>query len=377
MSDGFRFMLAAGGTGGHVYPAIAIADALRRQHPDSEILFVGTRDRMEWKAVPAAGYDISAIWISGFHRRMTLRNLAFPLKLVVSLWQSRSLIRSFRPSALISCGGFAAGPVGWMAARMGIPVFLQEQNSYPGVTNRKLAPRAVEIYTAFEAASRWFPENKVVLTGNPLRKLPVMTAEQARKHFGFSARRPVLLVMGGSGGAKSINDAMVRHLQDLHDDDELQIIWQCGASYLTEISERIFGPDGTPSHYPNLRLYGFMDDMAQAWQAADLVVARAGAITCSELLVAGKAGILVPSPWVAGDHQTHNARALADQGAAFLLADRDLQDLLGDTIRKLVDDPDRCLSMQERARSLARPDAAEEIAGRILKHLEKQPAKKS
>ncbi|TVQ69324.1 MAG: UDP-N-acetylglucosamine--N-acetylmuramyl-(pentapeptide) pyrophosphoryl-undecaprenol N-acetylglucosamine transferase, partial [Balneolaceae bacterium] len=244
MSEPLRIMIAAGGTGGHVFPAIAIADAIGAERPGTQFLFVGTRDRMEWKTVPAAGYDIAPIWISGLHRRLTLKNLLFPLKLVVSLWQSRRLVRRFRPHAAISCGGFVSGPVGWMSARMGVPLFLQEQNSFPGVTNRKLAPKAGLIFTAFREAEKWLPKEKIVLAGNPVRQGLIRKMQdpefpqQARRHFGLDKDRPVLLVMGGSGGAKSINDAMLKHV-DAFLRDGIQVIWQCGEVYLGEIRRQL------------------------------------------------------------------------------------------------------------------------------------------
>jgi UDP-N-acetylglucosamine--N-acetylmuramyl-(pentapeptide) pyrophosphoryl-undecaprenol N-acetylglucosamine transferase len=378
MSDPLRIILAAGGTGGHVFPAIAIADALSEARPGAQFLFVGTRDRMEWKAVPAAGYDIAPIWISGFHRRLTLKNLLFPLKLLVSLWQSRRLVRRFAPHAAISCGGFASGPVGWMAARRGVPLFLQEQNSFPGVTTRKLAPKARLIFTAFDEAAKWLPKEKIVVAGNPvrgelIRKLqdPAFPAH-AREHFGLDAARPVLLVMGGSGGARSINQAMLRHIGAFLEDG-VQVIWQCGEVYLDAIRKELglheTGVDA--GRYSDLRLFGFMNDITEAWAAADLIVSRAGAITCSELLATGKAGILVPSPHVAGDHQMHNARSLADKGAALLLADADLAEKLTETVRSLLGDASRRKLMEQQARAMAKKDAAADIARRILEQIDR------
>ena len=387
MSDPLRIMIAAGGTGGHVFPAIAIADAIRGERPDAEFLFVGTRDRMEWKAVPAAGYDIAPIWISGLHRRLTLKNLLFPVKLLISLWQSRRLVRRFRPDGVISCGGFVAGPVGWVSARTGVPLFLQEQNSFPGVTNRRLAPKAEQIFTAFREAEKWFPKEKIVLAGNPVRQALIRKMEdpafpaQARGHFGLDTERPVLLVMGGSGGAKSINDAMLKHVDALLGDG-IQVIWQCGEAYLGGIRRQL-GLEGArvdarggithasnSEKYQNLRLYGFMDDITEAWAAADLIVSRAGAITCSELLATGKAGILVPSPHVAGDHQTHNARSLADQGAAMMLMDSDLSGQLPEKVRSLLGDASQRELMERQARKMAKKDAAADIARRILERID-------
>ncbi len=411
MSDPLRIILAAGGTGGHVFPAIAIADALREARPGAQFLFVGTRDRMEWKAVPAAGYDIAPIWISGFHRRLTLKNLLFPLKLLVSLWQSRRLVRRFDPHAAISCGGFASGPVGWMAARRGVPLFLQEQNSFPGVTTRKLAPKARLIFTAFDEAAKWLPQEKIVVAGNPVRGELIRKLQdpafptRAREHFGLDAGRPVLLVMGGSGGAHSINQAMLRHIGAFLEDG-VQVIWQCGEVYLDAIRKELglhetgvdagsagatdaartddaagtsdatdstedAGPAASTSKkFADLRLYGFMDDITEAWAAADLIVSRAGAITCSELLATGKAGILVPSPHVAGDHQMHNARSLADKGAALLLADADLTERLPETVRSLLGDASRREQMEQQARAMAKKDAAADIARRILEQID-------
>ena len=380
MADELRIMIAAGGTGGHVFPAIAIADAIRSAHPSTRFLFVGTRDRMEWKTVPAAGYEIAPIWISGLHRRLTLKNLLFPLKLIISLLQSRALIRRFRPHVMISCGGFVAGPAGWMASRLDVPLFLQEQNSFPGVTNRRLATKARLIFTAFDEAAKWFPKQKIILAGNPVRETMITRLRdpgfpaKARRHFKLDDKRPVLLVMGGSGGAKSINDAMLKHLKALHHSDGIQIIWQCGEAYLGQIREKLNESGAPVAEFPGLRLHGFMDDITEAWAAADVIVARAGAITCSELLAAGKAGILVPSPWVAGDHQTHNAKSLADNGAALLLKDGELDAQLPEAIRELINDPSRREKMQDQARKMAKTDAAMVIAGHILDQLKKSEA---
>ena len=383
MVEELRIMIAAGGTGGHVFPAIAIADAIREKYPEAKILFVGTRDRMEWGAVPRAGYEITPIWISGFHRRLTLKNLLFPLKLLVSLWQSRRLVRSFRPDAMISCGGFASGPAGWVAARYGVPLFLQEQNSYPGVTNRKLAPSAELIFTAFEDAGKWFPKEKTRFEGNPVRKSLMDDVRDpafrstAFSRFGFKPDRPVLLVMGGSGGAKSINEAMFKHLETLHDSLGIQIIWQCGEHYLKELETRRNSSGNTPADYPDLRLYGFMEEVSRAWAAADLIISRAGATTCAELMATGKAGILVPSPWVAGDHQTHNARALSDRGAAVLLKDKDLDGHLADTVAGLIRDESQRKEMEKKAAGMARKNAASSIARHILDYISKSSGPKN
>ncbi len=353
-----KVLLAAGGTGGHVYPAISIADAVTTLSPDSEILFVGTRDRMEWQAVPGAGYTIKSIWISGFHRRLTPQNLLFPVKLIVSLAQSASILKKFRPDVVVSCGGFAAGPIGWVAAKMGIPVVIQEQNSYPGVTNRMLAKKAAAIFTAFKAADEFLPSDKITLTGNPVRSgLGVKDKKQALEHFGFTEEKPVLLVLGGSGGALALNNAMENSIDQLHDGLGVQIIWQCGNKYYEQLSSRI-----DESEYSELRLLGYIDNMPAAYGAADLVLTRAGAGTCSELMLIGKPSILVPSPNVAGDHQTKNAKSMVQNGASVLIPETELEESLAEKINQLIFDETALRSMSEAALSMAKPDAAKQIA---------------
>lgn len=357
-----RVLMAAGGTGGHVYPAVAIADALKEQNPNIDILFVGTRDHMEWKAVPKAGYNIVSIWISGFHRRFTLKNLLFPMKLITSLVQSLRIILNFKPDLVISCGGYVAGPVGWIAAQRSIPLIIQEQNSFPGVTNRLLANYATKIFTAFEDASQYLPQEKTVVAGNPTRKtLTQSDSLKARQHFGFSDSQPVLLVLGGSGGAKSINEAMARHLQKLHDEFGLQIIWQCGPRYYDELHMQL-----NTKQFSSLQLVDFIHDMPEAYAAADLVISRAGALSCSELALTGNPSILVPSPNVAGDHQTKNAQSMVDHGAAALLPDSAIKNELPTLVQKLIFDQEKLKKMSQSALSLAKPEAAGQIAKEIL-----------
>lgn len=361
-SSPIRLLLAAGGTGGHVYPAIAIADAARELSADSEVLFVGTRDRMEWQAVPGAGYDIKSVWISGFHRRLTPQNLLFPIKLAVSLVQSFSILKRFKPDVVVACGGFAAGPVGWVAAKTGIPLVIQEQNSYPGVTNRLLAKHAKIIFTAFDAAKEFLPKEKIELTGNPVRdSLKMRDKADALKQFGFSDYRPVLLVLGGSGGAKALNDAMAANLDSLHHEQELQIIWQCGNKYYEDLSGEINEND-----YPNLRLLGYIDNMPAAYGAATLVLTRAGASTCSELMTIGKPSVLVPSPNVAGDHQTKNAKAMVDNGASVFIRENELTEALTGQLSKILFDEQKLTDMSDSALSLAKPDAGKHIAKQLF-----------
>ena len=358
-----RVLLAAGGTGGHVYPAISIADAIRKKQPEAELLFVGTKDRMEWTTVPKAGYEIKSVWISGFHRRLTPQNLLFPFKLITSLMQSLTILLRFRPDVVVSCGGFAAGPVGWVAGKMGVPVVLQEQNSFPGVTNRILAKQAHTIFTAFEAAEDHFPAGKIKLIGNPVRsKLQTVRKTDAAVEFSLNPDKPVLLILGGSGGALKINETIEKNLEVLHNEMNLQLIWQCGPKYYPELTERI-----SNEKYPNLRLMDYINDMNSAYGAADLVVTRAGASTCSELMTVGKASILIPSPNVAGDHQTKNAEALADHEAAVLLPENEIENRFIKIIKELIHDDDKRNRMSENALKLSKSDAAEKIAQSIFK----------
>lgn len=363
-----RVLMAAGGTGGHVYPAIAIADAIRDLHQDTEFLFVGTRDRMEWETVPKYGYEIKSVWISGIHRRLTIQNLLFPVKLLTSVVQSFSILKSFNPNIVIACGGFASGPIGWVAAKLGIPVFLQEQNSYPGLTNRLLAKHAAIIFTTFEDAKQYLPEDKIKLTGNPVREqVEKLDKTAALNKFDFSANLPVLLIIGGSGGAKALNDILSSNLDRLHNEANLQIIWQCGPKYYDDLNDEI-----DVEKYPNLRLMAYIDDMSAAYGASDLVVARAGAGTFSELAALGKPAILVPSPNVAEDHQTTNAKSLVHAGAAKLLKESDLEQSFYTTLTDLIRDNEQLNSMAFSMKSLAKPKAAKEIATEIFSYVKKQ-----
>lgn len=357
-----KVLIAAGGTGGHVYPAIAIADALRDSSADTEILFVGTKNHMEWETVSRAGYNITSIWISGFHRRFTLKNLLFPVKLASSLVQSLAIINKFSPDVVISCGGYVAGPVGWVANKMGIPLVIQEQNSFPGVTNRLLGKNAGLIFTAFDNAQKYFPADKIKMAGNPTRKSLIQTnRKEALTTLGFNNDKKTLLILGGSGGAKTINEAVKRHIDALHNDLELQVIWQCGKRYYDQLRRDI-----DTQNYERLRLKDFIHDMAAVYSAADLVISRAGALSCSELALTGKASVLVPSPNVAGDHQTKNARSMVDAGAAKLVTDNELEKRLANVVGKIIHDEQQLTKMSQSAKSLARPNAAKEIATEII-----------
>lgn len=364
-----NILFAAGGTGGHVYPAIAIADAIRALRPAYNIHFVGTKEKMEWTTVPKAGYEISDIWISGFHRKLTLRNLLFPVKLLTSLIQSSSIISQFKPDALVACGGFVAGPVGYVASKKSIPLYLQEQNSFPGVTNRLLSKFARRIFTAFPQAEQYFDNSaQVELSGNPVRTtLLNLNRDHAVKVWDFNNENPVLLILGGSLGAKSINMAILEHLEALHNDQNLNIIWQCGKQYEDYLKAQIQLED-----FPNLRLRAYLENMEDAYAAADLIISRAGASSCSELMVTGKPSVLVPSQNVAGDHQTQNARSMVDEGAATLLPDNQIMKELSHTVQGLIHNEEKLSEMSEKALRLGKPNAATQIAEHIIKDIEQQ-----
>jgi len=364
----YRIMIAAGGTGGHVFPAIAIADALRELRPATQITFVGTKDKIEWHAVPKAGYQIRNIWISGFHRRITWQNLLFPFKLITSIIQSMRIVGDIKPHLFVSCGGYVAGPSGWVAEKKGIPTVIQEQNSFPGVTNRMLAKKAEVIYTAFIQADQWLPRGKTMLVGNPTRNtLTAVDRDAAVSRLGLDPSRKTLLVLGGSGGAKSINEAMVANLDAIHNEMGIQIIWQAGTKYIAALRGQI-----PAAVYKHLILTDFIYDMPAAYAVADLVVSRAGASSCAELMLTGKPCVLVPSPHVAGNHQMMNAKAMAASGAAVVLADKDASSNLASIVSSLISDSDELARMAVSIRALAAPHAAIDIANDIFNRLDKK-----
>ncbi len=357
---GLRVLFACGGTGGHVYPAIAIADALREEAPDVAIAFAGTRDRMEWEAVPKAGYPIHAVTVTGFPRTLSLKLATFPFKLLKGVTDSWTLIGGFDPDVVVGTGGYVAGPVGFAANLRGVPLAIQEQNAYAGATNKLLAKVADRVFIAFEAAKDYFPEGKCVLTGNPVRAdLADADRNAARDHFEVAEGQRVLLAMGGSLGAGPINDALRTNLDALLADESLTVIWQTGRRYFDDLKRQM------PDH-PRLRLLQYLDRMDFAYAAADLAVCRAGAITCSELAVTGTPSILVPSPNVTADHQTKNAAALADAGAALLLPEPRLADEFLSNVQALLNNGDQLAVMEMAALAIARPDAAQEIAREVL-----------
>ena len=368
-----RILISGGGTGGHIHPAIAIAEALQKRHPDAVIEFVGARGRMEMERIPKAGYTITGLPITGFDRRLSMRNFAFPFRLIRSLILARSIVRRFQPDVTIGVGGFASGPTLWAASRAGIPTLIQEQNGFPGVTNRLLAQRVDRVCAGFPGLDRWFPADRICETGNPLRESIVQrlgSSDQkrngvtaARKHFGLKEDRPVLLVLGGSLGAASMN-AAVRSLVQSGPlaKKGFQVLWQCGGRYESDQSQ------WAEEHGdPNLVVRGFIDRMDLAYDAASIIASRAGAMSIAELALVGKPTLLVPSPHVAEDHQTKNARSVVDRDGAVLLPDHKVERDLGKEVRNLLNDAERCTSMSAALKASARPTAADAVAEEVLK----------
>lgn len=355
-----RIVVSGGGTGGHIFPALSIADELR-ERLGAEILFVGAENRMEMTRVPEAGYKIIGLPVAGFFRKKVWKNFGVLLKLFKSLRMSRSIIRDFRPDIAIGVGGYASGPTLKAAQRAGIPTLLQEQNSYAGVTNKLLGKKARKICVAYEGMERFFPSESIVMTGNPIRKTLLdntLSQKEARESFGLDPERPTLLVVGGSLGALTVNESLEKGLKRLVDNG-VQVIWQTGKNFGNRGIEAARGMKGvvvTP----------FISNMAAAYRSADVVVSRAGAGSISELQALGKPSVLVPSPNVAEDHQTFNARALSDKGAALLVRDADAADTLVDTALSLLKDEARRKEMSEKISAMALPDSARHIADEVV-----------
>ena len=370
-----RVIVSGGGTGGHIHPALAIADEIKRRHPQCDILFVGAKGRMEMEKVPAAGYAIKGLWITGVDRNWrSLRNWLFPFKLISSLWNARRILRRFRPELVVGVGGFASGPVLHQAAQMGIPTAIQEQNSFPGITNRLLARRVGLICAGFPGLERWFPADRIVETGNPLRMQVLdavsdhgQTTEAAWKHFGFDGSCPVVFVMGGSLGAASMNAAVCRMVEETTEALPFDLIWQTGARYHDSMRVRMqTWPEAVQA---GIRCLGFIDRMGLAYRCATVIASRAGAMSIAELALVGKPTILVPSPVVAEDHQTKNARSLSDRDGAILLPDSEVVDGLKAAIVGLLEDSDRAKSLQTNLLNAARPEAANDVVSELEKLL--------
>ncbi len=364
MVNKLKVIISGGGTGGHIFPAIAIANAIKKIKPDAEILFVGAQGRMEMEKVPKAGYPIEGLWISGFQRKLTTQNLLFPLKLLSSLAKARRILRRFQPDVAIGVGGYASGPTLQMANQMGIPALIQEQNSYAGATNRLLAQRVEKICVAYDKMERYFPKGKLIQTGNPVRSdLINVTASKAEAaaNFKLDVTKKTIVLFGGSLGAKTLNEAMAASTEWLQQRPDVQILWQCGSLYVDEYQ------NSETSKLPNVKISAFIDRMDLAYLLADVVVCRAGALTISELCLVGKPAILIPSPNVAEDHQTKNAMALVEKDAAILLKNADAKVKMIPAALQLLDDDNFVKQkLAINIQKLAKPNAAEEIAKEVL-----------
>lgn len=364
MDNGLRIIISGGGTGGHIFPAISIANAIKAKRPDAEILFVGAQGRMEMQRVPAAGYEIEGLPIAGFDRKNLLKNFAVLYKIWNSQRKAKKIIRRFRPMAAVGVGGYASGPTLNKCAALGIPCLIQEQNSYAGVTNKLLAKKAKKICVAYEGMERFFPAEKIILTGNPVRQALLDTTisrEDAIKSFGLDPAKKTILLVGGSLGARTINESVLQHL-DIVKSSDVQFIWQTGKYYSAAIAEQLKGQD-----IPNLKVTDFISDMGAAYKAADLVISRAGASSISEFCLIGKPVILVPSPNVAEDHQTKNALALSTRDAAIYVKDAEAPAMLLELAVKTVNDEAKLKSLSENVLKLALPDSADIIAKEVIK----------
>jgi len=358
----YRFVFAGGGTGGHLFPAVAIAEQIREMKPDADILFVGTKDRIEGKVVPKLGFKFKSIWIKGFSRKINFENLLFPVKLFVSMIQSLLINISFKPKVAIGSGGYVAGPAIWAASFMGAKIILIEQNSYPGVTTRLLERYASEIHLSFQESKKYLRREKIHhLTGNPVRKnLGRMEKTAALRKFGLIDEKKTLLVLGGSLGAKTINEAMSVSIKIL-EENNIQVIWQTGKNYIEQFKNM---------NSVNVKVYDFIDDMNSAYSACDLLLARAGATTIAELLNLGIPAILVPSPNVAENHQYFNAKSLSDKEAVIMIQDKELQEELMKSVLGVLNSESKLSDLKKKALQLAKPDAAKVIAQNAIKFAE-------
>ena len=358
----YRFILSGGGTGGHIYPAIAIANELRKRHSDAEFLFVGAKDRMEMEKVPQAGYKIEGLWISGLQRKLTLKNVMFPFKLISSLFKAGKIVSKFKPHAVIGTGGFASGPLLKIASGRGIPCVLQEQNSYAGITNKLLKNKVAKICVAYDGMEAFFPSDKIVKTGNPVRDDLVTMGDDkktALDFFGFDANRPIVLILGGSLGARRINQLIEQKL-DYFKSLGTQLVWQCGKLYFEEY---------TKYNSDSVKVLDFLNRMDHAYTASDFIISRAGASSVSELCIVGKPVLFVPSPNVAEDHQTKNAMALVQENAAVMVKEKDLDSDFEKVFTNVFQSKEKQQDLAENIKALALPNATVAIVDEIEKLL--------
>ncbi|NJB81502.1 undecaprenyldiphospho-muramoylpentapeptide beta-N-acetylglucosaminyltransferase [Wenyingzhuangia aestuarii] len=360
MSNIKRILISGGGTGGHIYPAIAIANELKVRYPDAEFLFVGAQDKMEMEKVPQAGYQIKGLWIAGLQRNLTIKNLMFPFKLFDSVRRARGIVRAFKPDVAIGTGGFASGPTLYVAVKRGVPALIQEQNSYAGITNKLLAKRVDKVCVAYEGLESSFPAHKIVFTGNPVRQdlLTISSKrEEGVQHFKLDTSKKTLLVLGGSLGARAINQIIETNLRDLLG-QELQIIWQTGKFYIEEYKKH--------NSLEGVQTHAYLSQMDLAYAAADIIVSRAGASSVSELCIVGKPVVFIPSPNVAEDHQTKNAAAIVNKNAAVLLKESEKEHFMT-KIKCLLQKEEKATQLSENIKALARPDATIRIVEEIEK----------
>lgn len=357
----YKFIVSGGGTGGHIYPAIAIANELIARFPDAEILFVGAQDKMEMQKVPQAGYKIEGLWIAGLQRKLSLQNAMFPFKLVSSLWKSRKIIKKFKPDVVIGTGGFASGPLLQMANSLNIPTVIQEQNSYPGITNKLLSKKANAICVAYENLERFFPYNKIVFTGNPVRQ-DVLDINNKRQeglaYFKLEANKKTVLILGGSLGARRVNQLIEKEL-DFFIQSGIQVFWQCGKFYFEEYKKY--------NDKENVQVVAFIDKMDLIYAAADFVISRAGASSVSELCLVGKPVVFIPSPNVAEDHQTKNAKAIVDKKGAILIKESELDPTFETVFSDLISNQELQNELSQNIKKLAKPNATKDIVEQIIK----------
>lgn len=364
-----KIVISGGGTGGHIFPAIAIADTLKKRFPQAEILFIGAKNRMEMDRVPKAGYSIEGLWISGFKRELSLDNLSFPFKLISSMIKARKILKRFKPDVVIGVGGFASGPTMKTAASLGIPIVIQEQNSYPGVTNKIVSKKASVICVAYENMEQWFPKDKIVLTGNPLRNNIVSLddkKDEARRYFNLKPDKKTILLVGGSQGALGINRGISAQIASFKEKD-CQMIWQTGKHYYDQAVQEV-NDNGLQDR---IKCTVFIDRMDLAYAAADVVISRAGAMSISELSLLNKAVVFVPLPTAAEDHQTKNAMSLVNANAAIMVKNSETEKELLPTVFGLLEDEERQNEMKNNIARFSKPNAAEDIVDQIEKILDR------
>jgi UDP-N-acetylglucosamine--N-acetylmuramyl-(pentapeptide) pyrophosphoryl-undecaprenol N-acetylglucosamine transferase len=360
-----RVIISGGGTGGHIFPAIAIADEIKKRNPKAEILFIGAQGKMEMEKVPAAGYRIEGLAIVGFQRKLTFSNFLLPFKIVKSLLKARSILKEFKPQAVVGVGGYASGPTLQAATMLKLPTLVQEQNSFPGKTNKLLASKVNVLCTAYDGLDKFFPKEKIRLTGNPVRHDMVSIdgkREEAMNYYGFDSSKKTILIIGGSLGARTLNNALVENIAEIARHDEIQILWQSGKLYYEQMLE-IMNKEKVDS----IKLVQFIDRMDLAYAAADVIISRAGAISVSELCLIGKPVVLVPSPNVAEDHQTKNAMALVNKNAAILVKDTEATQHLFSVVFQLMTDESRMMTYSSEIKKLAKPNATADIVNELEK----------